>query len=86
MQQSFIYKPKIKRRGCHMTLLLLLRQAKSGDKAAMEKIVELYMPLVIKYSKGENSEINEDCMQHLIVNLISAVKRFSTVQTDYVQK
>lgn len=54
----------------------LIQYAKSGNKDAMEKIVELYMPLIIKYSKDDHSLINEDCMHYLIVNLISAVKRF----------
>jgi DNA-directed RNA polymerase specialized sigma subunit len=60
-------------------LLLLIRQAQSGNKNAMFKIVEFYMPLVIKYSKDENYQTDEDCMQYLITNLIVAVQKFEVL-------
>jgi len=57
-------------------LLPIVMQAKAGDKKAMEEIIDLYMPLILKHCKNENLQIDEDCMQYLIINLIYAIKKF----------
>lgn len=57
-------------------LSLLIMQAQAGNEDAMGKIISLYMPLILKYSRDKVKGIDEDCKQHLILSLIQAVKKF----------
>lgn len=57
-------------------LFVLVTEAQQGNKEAMEKVINLCMPLIIRYCKDEKHRINEDCKQFLIVRVIRAIKRF----------
>lgn len=63
-------------------IILLIKRAKSGDKDALERIVQNYTPLIDKYCKDLQSEVKEDCRQYLVTNMISAVKRFKPIQSN----
>lgn len=53
-----------------------LKRAKAGDKDAIGKIVDRYMPLIISNSMNDDLQINEDCRQYIMLNVIIAIKRF----------
>ena len=61
-------------------LLPLISQAKAGDMDAMQKLIEHYMPLIVRNSMEDELQINEDCQQYLIFELIRSIKKF---QPDY---
>lgn len=57
-------------------ILNYLQLAKVGDKDAVVKIIDHYMPTVISYSRYENPQVSEDCRQYIILNLVMAISRF----------
>ena len=59
-----------------------LKQVKSGNREAMKKLVDCYMPLIINNSIYDNLQINEDCIQYIILNVIIAVKRFEPLTSQ----
>ena len=52
----------------------LLVKAKS-DEVSMILVVNKIMPLIDKYSKNENNEIDQDLKSHLIEYAISVIKK-----------
>jgi len=59
-------------------LFQLIMHAKSGSKHATAKIVKHFMPLINRYSLHEDPQVNEDCRQYIIMNLITAIPRFES--------
>lgn len=57
-------------------ILECLKRAKAGDKDAINKIVDRYMPLIVSNSMNDELQINEDCRQYIVMNVIIAVRRF----------
>lgn len=58
-----------------MRFEVLLRQAKNGDKEALEEIFRMYRPLLIKNSM-DNNVFDEDLYQELSATLISCIQKF----------
>lgn len=54
----------------------LLIAAKSGDQAAMEKLLRMYRPLLLKESIV-NDIFDEDLYQELCITFLSCVKHFN---------
>ena len=52
----------------------LLVKAKS-DEVSMILVINKIMPLIDKYSKNENNEIDQDLKSHLIEYAISVIKK-----------
>ena len=53
----------------------LLRAAKAGDEEAIEKLLEMYKPLLLKYSMiGER--LNEDLYQEQCIMLLKCIAMF----------
>lgn len=53
----------------------LLFQAQSGDEIAVRKIVEMYRPLVVKYSVV-NGIFDEDLFQELNVEVVRCIRNY----------
>ncbi len=53
----------------------LYKKARTGDKQALEKIIEYFNPLLCNYSII-NDKFDEDCYQQLCVRLILCIKNF----------
>ena len=53
-----------------------IMHAKAGGKHATAKIVRCFMPLINRYCLHEDQQVNEDCRQYIIMNLITAISRF----------
>ena len=53
----------------------LLFQAQSGDEIAERKIVEMYRPLVVKYSVV-NGIFDEDLFQELNVEVVRCIRNY----------
>jgi len=54
----------------------IFQRAKNSEKVAMLKIIEMYRPLLIKYSKN-NGRIDEDLYQELVYTLLLCIKKFT---------
>ena len=57
----------------------LLFQAKMGDESAMENILEMYRPLLIKNALV-NGAFDEDLYQELIVEVIKCIWYFKKIE------
>lgn len=53
----------------------LLFRAKQGDEESKEKILEMYRPLLIKYSLV-NGIFDEDLYQELVVEVLKCIQYF----------
>ena len=53
----------------------LLFQAQSGDEIAVRKFVEMYRPLVVKYSVV-NGIFDEDLFQELNVEVVRCIRNY----------
>ena len=53
----------------------ILERAKAHDKKAMLQIVEMYRPLMIKYSKV-NGNFDEDLYQENVYTMLCCIKTF----------
>lgn len=53
----------------------LLEKAISGDNSAVEKILELYTPLIkgTSYIKGK---VDEDLRQYILIHIIKKISKF----------
>lgn len=51
----------------------LLQRAISGEREALELIIEAYMPLVISHSYV-NGVFDEDCRQFLLLRMMIAIR------------
>ncbi|MFR8078640.1 MAG: helix-turn-helix domain-containing protein [Christensenellales bacterium] len=58
-----------------MTFEQMLRNAKQGDEAALEQLLELYQPLLMKNSYVFG-RFSPDCYQTLVERFLIAVHRF----------
>lgn len=54
----------------------LLRLAIAGNSTAKEKIINMYMPLIIKQSTI-NGKIDEDLEQYIMLKIISNISKFN---------
>lgn len=54
----------------------LLNAAKNGDSNVMEQLIEMYKPLISRYSFF-NDEFDEDLHQEQLLKFIHCVKSFS---------
>lgn len=57
----------------------LLYRAKQGDKSAIEQIIELYRPLLIKHSLI-CGKFDEDLYQELVVELLKCIRYYRKLQ------
>lgn len=56
-------------------LMLIIKEAQGGDKASIEKLLDIFHPLLYKYSIiGGN--FDEDLFQELSINLIHCINSF----------
>lgn len=62
-----------------MTFEELLYRAKQGDKSAIEQIIELYRPLLIKHSLI-CGKFDEDLYQELVVELLKCIRYYRELQ------
>lgn len=62
-----------------MTFEELLYRAKQGDKSAIEQIIELYRPLLIKHSLL-CGKFDEDLYQELVVELLKCIRYYRELQ------
>lgn len=53
----------------------LLYQANKGDKGAVEQIIEMYRPLLIKNALIEGV-FDEDLYQELVIETLKCIQRF----------
>jgi len=53
----------------------LLAEAVAGDHGAIEKILEMYAPLIDRYSKIFG-RIDEDCRQYILVRIVINISKF----------
>lgn len=53
----------------------LLLNAQGGNQASMVRLLEIFQPLVYKYSL-EKGVLNEDCFQELNIRLIQCILNF----------
>ena len=58
-----------------MNFDLLLYQAQEGDRKAIEKICEMYNPLLIKNAIVEGI-FDEDLYQELAITLLRCIRKF----------
>jgi len=56
-------------------LSTLVLRAQQGDKAAMEDILLIYKPLIVKHS-WVNNRFDEDLHQFIILRILIAIKIF----------
>jgi len=54
----------------------LLKNAIAGDHTAIEKILEIYAPLMKSRSKTIDGVIDEDCLQFIKLRVIEAIPKF----------
>lgn len=54
----------------------LLEAAKNGDSYAMEKLIDMYKPLITRYSFF-NDSFDEDLHQEQLLKFVHCVKLFS---------
>lgn len=57
----------------------LLFRAKANDKQAVEQIVEMYRPLVIKNALV-NGVLDEDLYQELMVEVVKCIQYFKKLE------
>ncbi len=57
----------------------ILFEAKKGDKTAIEKILEIYRPLLVKNALI-NRRFDEDLYQELIVETIRCILYYKTLE------
>lgn len=62
-----------------MTFEELLYRAKQGDKSAIEQIIELYRPLLIKHSLI-CGKFDEDLYQELVVELLKCIRYYRELE------
>lgn len=53
----------------------LLIRAVSGDHAAVEEILLLYMPLINRYSVIDG-KFDDDCRQYILLHIVISLKKF----------
>lgn len=53
----------------------ILSQAVSGSHAALEKIIDLYMPLINKHSLIDGT-MDEDCRQYILMRIALQITKF----------
>ena len=53
----------------------ILTRATEGDHAALDKIFELYMPLIDKHSVV-GGRLDEDCKQYIMFQIVLQITRF----------
>lgn len=58
-----------------MSFEKILRKAQQGDTAALEQLLELYQPLLVKNSYVFG-KFSPDCYQTLVERFLIAVRRF----------
>jgi len=56
-------------------LRLIFQRAQGGNNDAIQKILEIFQPLVLKHSV-ENGSINEDYFQELSIKLLNCIQTF----------
>ena len=59
----------------HLDFERILLHAIAGDHAAIEEIMNLYMPLIEKYSMIDGA-LDEDCKQYIMIRIALQVSRF----------
>lgn len=57
----------------------LLLQVRAENNEALAELVEHYMPIIRSNCWYDDPQVNEDCRQFIILNLIIAIKRFKPV-------
>ncbi|GAB6086064.1 helix-turn-helix domain-containing protein [Alkaliphilus crotonatoxidans] len=63
----------------------IIEKAQEGDKAAVEKIIEMFKPLMIRNSYI-NGVFNEDCYQELCIRLINCIHSFHFKPDQSIKK
>lgn len=53
----------------------ILTRATAGDHAALDKIFEIYMPLIDKHSVV-GGRFDEDCKQYIMFQIVLQITRF----------
>lgn len=53
----------------------VLFYAQQGKKCAMEQIIEIYRPMLVRYSLV-NGKFNEDLHQELLIEILKCIKSF----------
>ena len=53
----------------------ILNRATAGDHAALDKIFEIYMPLIDKHSVV-GGRFDEDCKQYIMFQIVLQITRF----------
>lgn len=53
----------------------ILTRATEGDRTALDKILELYMPLIDKHSVV-GGRFDEDCKQYIMLQVALQIARF----------
>lgn len=54
---------------------LILHAAVRGEKDALEELLELYMPLIDRYSYVEG-RLDEDLRQYLLMHIVKQIRKF----------
>ncbi|MEH2933618.1 helix-turn-helix domain-containing protein [Acutalibacter sp. JLR.KK004] len=54
----------------------VLSKAVAGDKEALADVVELYMPLINRYSRI-NGVLDEDLRQYIFLHILKNISKFS---------
>ncbi len=55
---------------------MTLMEAISGSHEALEKLLELYAPLINKYSRI-NGQIDEDLQQYILIHIALNISKFT---------
>lgn len=55
---------------------LMLMEAISGSHEALEKLLELYAPLINKHSRV-NGQIDEDLRQYILIHIALNISKFT---------
>ncbi len=63
----------------------IIERAQQGDKESVEKIVEMFKPLIIRNSYL-NGTYNEDCFQELCIKLINCIHSFKFKPDHSIKK
>lgn len=53
-----------------------LQAAVAGDHSALETIMEMYMPLINRYSRYAG-ELDEDCRQYILIHIAQNIYKFT---------
>ena len=53
----------------------ILSQAMTGDHDAMDEILQLYTPLIEKFSII-NGKLDEDCKQYILMRIVLQINKF----------